>query len=198
MLLLAIARNCWVKMEKCERLGALSIPWQKKRWSSLTSLQSSYNAAVRRSFLEQFQERAQFSGCSSRSVCFDSPVTTARRGDGIIGKGSMLDVAKGMSVGNAEDCMANGSPTVAPCTFIQPLHSTTWSRRSSQSVDGHLYKGKGQMSIAIENRNDRIWRSFGSVCCSLCRSWLLDHRTAWSARRHETWVETQHVGGTLA
>ena len=119
VLLLAIARKCGDKVEKWERAGALGIPWQKKRWSFLTSLQSSYNAAVRRSFLEQFQERAQFSGCSSRSVCFDSPVTTARRGDGMIGKGSMLDVAKGMSVGNAEDCMANGSPTVAPCTFIQ-------------------------------------------------------------------------------
>ena len=54
------------------------------------------------------------------------------------------------------------------------------------------------MSIAIENQNDRIWRSFGSVCCSLCRSWLLDHKTAWSARRHETWVETQHVGGHVS
>ena len=51
-------------------------------------------------------------------VCFDSPVTIARRGDGMIGKGNMLDVAKSTSVGDAGDCMANGSPTVAPCTFI--------------------------------------------------------------------------------
>ena len=119
VLLLAIARKCGDEVEEWERAGALGIPLQRKRWSSLTSLQSYDNAAVRRSFLEQFQERAQFSGCSSRSVCFDSPVTTARRGDGMIGKGSMLDVAKGMSVGNANTSMANGSPNVAPCTFIQ-------------------------------------------------------------------------------
>ena len=52
VLLLAIARKCGDQVEKWERAGALGIPWQKQRWSSLTSLQSSYNAAVRRSFLE--------------------------------------------------------------------------------------------------------------------------------------------------
>ena len=119
VLLLAIARKCGDKVEKWERAGALGIPWQKKRWSSLTSLQSSYNDAVRRSFLEQFRGRSQCSRCSSRTVCFDSPVTTARRGDRRIGKGNRFDVAKGMSVGNANKCMANGSHNVAPCTFIQ-------------------------------------------------------------------------------
>ena len=86
MLLLAIARECGDEVEKCERAGAFGIPWQRKRWSSLTSLQSFYNDAVRRSFLEQFRGRSQCSRCSSRIVCFDSPVTTARRGDSRIGK----------------------------------------------------------------------------------------------------------------
>ena len=100
-------------------VGALGIPLQRKRWSSLTSLQSSYNDAVRRSFLEQFQGRSRCSRCSSRTVSFRSPVTTARRRDSTNGKGSVSDVAEGMSAGNARDSMANGSPTVAPCTFIQ-------------------------------------------------------------------------------
>ena len=114
MLLLAIARECGDEVEKWERAGAFGIPWQRKRWSSLTSLQSSYNDAVRRSFLEQFQRRSQCSRCSSRT-----PVTITRRGDGMIGKGSMLDAAEGMSAGNARDSMVNGSPPVATCTFIQ-------------------------------------------------------------------------------
>ena len=119
VLLLAIARECGDEVEKWERAGALGIPWQRKRWSSLTSLQSSYNDAVRRSFLEQFQGRSRCSRCSSRIVSFRSPVTIARRRDSTNGKGSMSDVAEGMSAGNARDSMANGSPTVAPCTFIQ-------------------------------------------------------------------------------
>ena len=102
-----------------ERAGALGSPWQRERWPSLTSLQSSYNDAVRRSFLEQFQGRSRCSRCSSRTVSFRSPVTIARRRDNTNGKGSMSDVAEGMSAGNARDSMANGSPTVAPCTFIQ-------------------------------------------------------------------------------
>ena len=116
MLLLAIARKCGDEVEEWERAGALGIPWQRKRWSSLASLQSSYNDAVRCSLLEQFQRRSQCSRCSSRI-----PVTIARRGDGMIGKGAMLDAAEGMSAGNARDSMANGSPTVAPCTCIQSL-----------------------------------------------------------------------------
>ena len=85
VLLLAIARKCGDEVEEWERAGVLGIPWQRKRWSSLASLQSSYNDAVRRSFLEQFQRRSQCSRGSSRI-----PVTITRRGDGMIGKEACL------------------------------------------------------------------------------------------------------------
>ena len=55
VLLLAIAGDSGDEVEKWENAGAFGIPWQKKRWSSLTSSTSFYNDAVRRSFLNNFK-----------------------------------------------------------------------------------------------------------------------------------------------
>ena len=46
MLLLIVARQCGSNKRKWLQARGLGIPWQRKRWTSLTDLQREYNDAV--------------------------------------------------------------------------------------------------------------------------------------------------------
>ena len=71
VLLLVIARQCGTNMRKWQEARYLGIPWQTKRWTSLTGLQRDYNDVVAktRRRLDSFDEDAALSGSSAR----DSP-----------------------------------------------------------------------------------------------------------------------------
>ena len=58
VLLLAVARKCGDKREEWSKARALGIPWQQKRWSWLSKLQSSYNDAVKLASLVRVDEDA--------------------------------------------------------------------------------------------------------------------------------------------
>ena len=69
VLLLAVAQHCGSNKRKWEEARDLGIPWQRKRWTSLTDLQRYYNDAVARALeLHSFDEDAALSGSSARDL----------------------------------------------------------------------------------------------------------------------------------
>ena len=74
MLLLVIAQQCGANTRKWQRAKNLGIPWQTKRWTSLTNLQRNYNDAVLSVELDSFDEDVALSGSSGR----DEPAGDAR------------------------------------------------------------------------------------------------------------------------
>ena len=58
MLLLIVARQCGSNKRKWLQARDLGIPWQRKRWTSLTDLQREYNDAVRALELRSCDEDA--------------------------------------------------------------------------------------------------------------------------------------------
>ena len=69
VLLLIISRQCGADPRRCQRARDAGIPWQEKRWSSLSALQGGYNDAVAKALeLDSFVEDAALSGSSARNA----------------------------------------------------------------------------------------------------------------------------------
>ena len=68
MLLLIVARQCGSNKRKWLQARDLGIPWQRKRWTSLTDLQREYNDAVRALELRSCDEDAALSRSSARNL----------------------------------------------------------------------------------------------------------------------------------
>ena len=84
VLLLVIAQECGANRCKWLQASDLGIPWQAKRWTSLTGLQGAYNDAVAKAQkLDSFDEDVALSGSSARDLppapCADpQPALTLR------------------------------------------------------------------------------------------------------------------------
>ena len=79
VLLLAVAQQCGSNKRKWEQARDLGIPWQRKRWTSLTDLQRYYNDAVARALeLHSCDKDAALSRSSARDLppasCADQDV----------------------------------------------------------------------------------------------------------------------------
>ena len=68
MLLLIVARQCGSNKRKWLQARDLGIPWQRKRWTSLTDLQREYNDAVRALELHSCDEDVALSRSSARNL----------------------------------------------------------------------------------------------------------------------------------
>ena len=69
VLLLVIAQQCGTNTRKRQRARDLGIPWQAKRWTSLTGLQRDYNDAVANAGeLTSLDEDAALSSSSARDL----------------------------------------------------------------------------------------------------------------------------------
>ena len=81
MLLLIVARQCGSNKRKWLQARDLGIPWQRKRWTSLTDLQREYNDAVRALELHSCDEDAALSRSSARNLppgsCADQDAAAA-------------------------------------------------------------------------------------------------------------------------
>ena len=81
MLLLIVARQCGSNKRKWLQARDLGIPWQRKRWTSLTDLQREYNDAVRALELHSCDEDAALSRSSARNLppgsCTDQDAAAA-------------------------------------------------------------------------------------------------------------------------
>ena len=72
MLLLIVARQCGSNKRKWLQARDLGIPWQRKRWTSLTDLQREYNDAVRALELHSCDEDAALLRSSARNLLLGS------------------------------------------------------------------------------------------------------------------------------
>ena len=81
LLLLIVARQCGSNKRKWLQARDLGIPWQRKRWTSLTDLQREYNDAVRALELHSCDEDAALSRSSARNLlpgsCADQDAAAA-------------------------------------------------------------------------------------------------------------------------
>ena len=69
VLLLVIAQQCGTDMCKWQQARDLGIPWQAKRWTSLTGFQRDYNDAVAKALkLDSFYEDAPLAGSTARHL----------------------------------------------------------------------------------------------------------------------------------
>ena len=86
VLLLVIAQQCGTDTRKLQQARELGIPWQSKRWTSLTGLQQYYNDAVAKALkLDIIDEDAALSDSSARDLtpapCSDPPTTQTSNED---------------------------------------------------------------------------------------------------------------------
>ena len=102
VMLLAVSRACGDDVSKWNRAKKLGIPWQQKRWTALTELQTNYNSAVAKKIMPSVAEDDALSRPSAgvdNSGLFGLSAAASMVGD---------SVAASIVGGPAEESMVGG------------------------------------------------------------------------------------------